>query len=269
MLPWIDRAFDFFFRLTRPLPPLIVLAIFSLFTALASLTVLRWISNQKAIRRTKDLLAAHVLEVRLFSDQPRVVLRAYFSLIGTMLLYLRYALMPLLVLALPLLLLFGQLALRFEHAPLESGRDFLMTANFQTRGSLATAVLKLPPEVVEAAPPVHIPLQREIDWELMGQQPGIYDIRLVSEGREFSKRVVIGTELAQLAAERTRGGLWQRITNPGELPLPPDSVVDHIRVEYPERLFPFGTWRVEWFLPYVVLTLVSALLLKRVLRVEI
>ena len=269
LLGWIDKVFDVSFWLMRPLPPVVVLAVFSLLTSVASLLVLRWVSNQKELRRAKDLIGARILEVRLFSDQPRVVTQAYVSLIGDTVLYLRYALTPLLVLAVPFLLLFGQLETRFGHAPIEPARDFLLSATFRTPDSLATAALKLPPEIVEIAPPVHIPFTREIDWELLGQRPGIYNVALLVQGNTVSNCVVIGNGLAQLAAERTRGGLWQRIVNPGECPLPLDGTVDHVRIQYPLRLYGFGSWEAGWLLPYVAMILAGVLLLKKWFRVEV
>ncbi len=269
LLLWVDKVFGISFRLMSPLPALVVLAIFSTFTAVISLLVVRWTSNQTAIRRTKDLIGAHIFEVRLFSDQPRVVLRAYVNLLGNTILYLRYALIPLLVLTVPMLVLFGQLEARFGRAPLEPGRDFLVAANIQTEDSLASAMLHVPPELVQVSPPVHVPLQREIDWELQGLRPGVYDIRLAVHGQEFSKRVIVGTGLAQIVAERTRGGFWHEIIDPGELPLPPDGVVEQIRIQYPERLLGIGSWKMGWLAPYAVLTVAAALLLKGVLGVEI
>src|SRR5882762_907404 len=91
LLSFIDQVFDLSFRLMRSLPRLGVLAVFSVFTAVISLLAARWTSDQKAIRRVKDLMGAHVLEVRLFPDQLSVVFRAYLSLFWNTLLYLRYA----------------------------------------------------------------------------------------------------------------------------------------------------------------------------------
>ena len=101
----VDRLFELSFQLLRPLPLIAVLSVFALLTAVLTLVVVRSTSDQKAIRRVKDRMGAHVLEVRLFSDQPGVVLRAYLSLLGNTVLYLRHSLRPFFVLAIPLLLL--------------------------------------------------------------------------------------------------------------------------------------------------------------------
>jgi len=269
LLSWIDQVFDLSFRLMRPLPRLGVLAVFSVFTAVISLLAVRWTSNQKAIRRVKDLMGAHVLEVRLFPDQLNVVLRAYLTLFGNTLLYLRYALVPLLILSVPLLILFAQLEAYFGRAPVEPGRDFIVRATFETVDSLADPVLRLPPGLVQSAPPVHIPSEREVDWRVKADQPGTYDIHLVLQGNEFSKRVVAESGLARIVSERERGSLWQQIINPGEPPLPRSGLVERIAIQYAPRVFHFRTWEIEWLVLYLVLTLAAALLLKGILRTEL
>jgi len=269
LLSFIDQVFDLSFRLMRSLPRLGVLAVFSVFTAVISLLAVRWTSNQKAIRRVKDLMGAHVLEVRLFPDQLNVVLRAYLTLFGNTLLYLRYALVPLLILSVPLLILFAQLEAYFGRAPVEPGRDFIVRATFETVDSLADPVLRLPPGLVQSAPPVHIPSEREVDWRVKAERPGTYDIHLVLQGSEFSKRVVAESGLARIVSERERGSLWQQIINPGEPPLPHAGLVEQIAIQYAPRVFHFRTWEIEWLVPYLVLTLAAALLLKGPLRTEL
>ncbi len=269
LLSLIDEIFDFLFWVMRPLPVLAVLLVFSVFTAVVSLLVVRWISDQKAIRRVRYLMGAHFLEVRLFPDQLRVVLRAYLALFGNTLLYLRYALVPLLVLGVPLLFLFAQLQTYFEHAPIEPSHGFLVKAVFQTMDVASDAVLRLPPGLLQSAPPVHLPSEREVDWRVKAERPGTYNVDVMLHGHEFSKRVVVKSELVRTVFERERGGLWQQIVNPGEPPLPRAGPVEQIEIQYPPRVFRFRTWKIEWLLPYVALTLGAALLLKGALRTEL
>jgi hypothetical protein len=269
LLSWIDQVFDLSFRLMRPLPALTILAAFSVFTAVISLLAVRWTSDQKAIRRVKDLMGAHVLEVRLFPDQLSVVLRAYRALLWNTLLYLRYAFVPLLFLSVPLLILFAQMESYFGRAPVEPGHDFLVRATFQPTHSLADVLLRLPPGLVQSAPPVHIPSEREVDWRVKAEKLGSYDIQLVVQGTEYSKRVVTERGLARIVSERERGGAWQQVINPGEPPLPRAGMVEQIGIQYPPRVFRLRTWEIEWLVPYLVLTLLAALLLKGAMRTEL
>jgi len=101
------------------------------------------------------------------------------------------------------------------------------------------------------------------------EQPGTYNIHLVLQGSEFSKRVVAESGLARIVSERERGGLWQQIINPSEPPLPRAGLVEQIEIQYPLRVFHFRTWKIEWLVPYLALTLAAALLLKGALRTEL
>jgi len=269
LLSMIDRAFDLSFRLMRALPVLAVLAVFSVLTAVLSLLAVRWTSDQKAIRQVKNLMGAHLLEVRLFPDQLGVVLRAYLALFGNTLLYLRYALVPLLVLSVPLLILFAQMESYFGHTPLETRHDFLVSANFQTVDSLTDAFLWLPPGLVLSAPPVHIPSEREVEWRVRAEQPGTYDIHVRLQGIDFSKRVVAGGGLTRIVSQREQGSAWRQLLDPGESPLPRAGLVEQITIQYPPRVFRFHTWTIEWLIPYLTFTLVAALFLKGALRTEL
>jgi hypothetical protein len=269
LLSWIDQVFDLSFRLMRPLPAFVVLAVFSVFTAVISLLAVRWTSDQMAIRRVKELMGAHVLEVRLFPDQPGVVLRAYLSLLRNTLTYLRHSLRPLIVLAVPLLLLFAQMEAYFGRTPVELGHEFLFRVTLQNADALAVSVLQLPAGIKLMAPPVHVPFERQVDWRLKAEQSGAYDVRLLLPGSQTSKQIIAGSGLTRLVSERVRGGVWEQIVNPGELPLPRAGLVEQIEVQYPVRVFHLRTWEIEWIVPYIVLTLAAALLLRGTLRTEI
>jgi hypothetical protein len=269
VLSLVDKAFDFAFRLMRPWPSLVVLGVFAILTAVLTLLVVRWTSDQKAIRRVKDRIGAHVLEVRLFSDQPRVVLRAYLALIGNTVLYLRYSLRPLIVLAVPLLLLFTQLEAYFGRTPVNLGQDFLVRVTFQNADALPNSALQVPPGLEMTAPPVHIPSERQVDWRLKAAKAGTYHMQLVLQSGEISKKIVVGAGLTRVVTARQIGGLWEQIVNPGEPPLPRAGLVEQIEIQYPVRVFHLRTWEIEWLVPYIVFTLAAALVLKRTLRTEI
>ncbi len=268
-LCFVDKMIDLVFRLLRPLPALAVLGVFAVFTAVIMLLVVRWTSNQKAVRRVKELMGAHVLEVRLFPDQPGVVLRAYLSLLGNILTYLRHSLRPLIVLAVPLLLSFSQMEAYFGRTPVELGHEFLLRVTLQNADALADSVLQLPPGIELMAPPVHVPSERQVDWRLKAERSGTYDVRFLLPGSQISKQIVAGSGLTRLVSERVRGGVWQQIVNPGELPLARAGLVEQIEVQYPVRVFHLRTWEIEWIVPYIVLTLAAALLLRGTLRTEI
>src|SRR5262245_23425849 len=83
-------------------PPLAGLAVVSLIAALGLLVAFKWTSNQRAIAETKRQVLAGLFELRLFQDDPRLMLRAAAGLLRQQGRYLGYALVPLLWVAPPL-----------------------------------------------------------------------------------------------------------------------------------------------------------------------
>ena len=68
-------------RIDLGIEPLVSLIPVSILAGIGMLVVFRHASDQAAIRRSKNLVAAHLLEFRLFMDEPRLVLRAQRDLI--------------------------------------------------------------------------------------------------------------------------------------------------------------------------------------------
>ena len=265
----IDRIFDFTFHLMQPFPPLLIIAIFAVLTSVCALLVFRRVSNQKAIRKAKDKLGAQVLAIRLFPDQLSIVARAYLAFLGSLAAYLRHILRPVLVLFIPFFFLFLQLDAYLAHAPLKTSQNFLIRASFADGALLENATLRLPEGLTLTAPPVHIPTDHEVDWRLEANHPVTYEIQLSLGQQEFSKRLVAGTGLKRINAERDRGGFWEALMSQDEPPLPKYGPVESIQVQYPEREILIWRWETNWLVPFISIMLIGALTLKGFLRTEL
>src|SRR3974377_243951 len=93
----------------RGLHPFWALLILSVMVGAVLLVVFRYTSNQRGIQETKNRIKAHLLEIRLFKDDLRVLLSAQGSILKYNLRYMAYGLKPLLVIILPVALLLIQL----------------------------------------------------------------------------------------------------------------------------------------------------------------
>ena len=269
ILRGIDHVFDFVFRFLGLVPPLLALAVLAVPMAIVALLVFRWISNQKAIRRAKDRIGAHVLEIRLFPDQLSVVARAYLAMLGSTFLYLRHALRPVAVLFVPVFFLFVQMEAYFEHKPLPVSQNFLLRAVVAKGQDVNDLQIELPSGLELTAPPVHIPDEREVDWRLNPRRQGAYELRLRLRGTEYTKRIVAGSGLRRVNSERRRGGLWQTLLSQAEAPLPETGALEGIAVQYPPREIAIWKWEFNWVWVFLVLMLGSALALKNVVGVEL
>jgi hypothetical protein len=114
-----------------------------------SVLVFHWTSDRVALRRVTNLILAHVLEFRLFLDEPLIVLQAQMNLLRANLQLLRLILVPCLLLAIPSIALVNYMSATYGRAPLRIGEAVVVS----TRGS--SIRLRLPPGIAVETPPVH------------------------------------------------------------------------------------------------------------------
>jgi hypothetical protein len=94
----------------------------------AAAIALRRFTNRKLVRVSVNRIVAHLMELQLFIDSPRVVLRAQRDLIRQNLRLLRLLLPASVIPAMVFVLLFPQLDAMFGHAPLRVGEHSVVTA---------------------------------------------------------------------------------------------------------------------------------------------
>jgi hypothetical protein len=265
----INGLFDFALWPFRSFNPMLPLALASLLTAILLLFVFRYTSNQLAIRRAKDRLEAHVLEVRLFQEQLRVVLRAYLRVLLGVLNYLRHSVRPLAVVAIPLLIVILQLEGYFAWTPNRVGSEFLLKARLADSAPLDLVDVQVPAGLSVTAPAVHIPEGREVDWRLEAERSGNYSVAVLVAGAPFAKQVTISDQLVRLSPKRSRAGWLGQFLNPGEEQLPRNAPVESIEVQYSPRSFSLWSFAIDWMIVYLGLALIMGFALKGVFGIEI
>ena len=264
----INAAFEFAFQPFADRPPLLSLAVFAAISGLLLLLNYRFISNQRAIRRVKNLVQAHLLEVRLFQDQLGVVWHAYGKLLRATLAYLGWSLVPLAVAALPITLVLAQLDMRFGARPLLPGESTLLVVHVDDPAAVDRLSFQFPEGVVETAPPVRIPAERRVVARIQTRLAGRAEIMVADGAEQASKEIVTGAGLVSVSPERIRGGWFDRLLDPGEGALPRSGSIASIALEYPGRPLSLGPVPLNWLVVYFVLTLTAAFALKPVLGAE-
>jgi uncharacterized membrane protein (DUF106 family) len=268
----VGRAVDLVLWPFRGLSPWFGLVGVSLLTALLMLEVYKLTSNQAAIRRAKDRIKAHLLEMRLYKDNMRVTLGAQAGILKANLAYMAANLKPLAVMIVPLVLILARLSLWFDRAPLRPGEETLVKAGLAaTADPLSLDLrLELPPAVEATAPAVRIPDEHEVVWRIRALAEGQGRIVLRAGDRTIEKTVTVGGgPLTSVSAVASRGSFAKRVLYPGEPPLPGGTPVRTVEVLYPaRRLAAFGVG-VHWLVAYLVLSIAFGFALKGVFKVEI
>ena len=249
-------------------PLFLVLAV-AVVIGLLMVVVFRYVSNQKAIGRTKDRLKANLLAVRLFQDQLPVVMQAYARiLIGTGS-YLRLAFTPFLMAILPITFLIVQMDRYLGWTPLHPEQNFLVEASVDSADALNDIELQVPPGLVISAPPVHAITDKEVVWRLMADRYGRYDLNIRAAGQRLAKRVVVAPGIARLSPVRLRDSFWERMLYSGEAALPDNTSISSIAVIYPPRTIAFVWLEWNWILLFFVVSLTSGFIFKSVLGIKI
>lgn len=265
----MSGLFDVFFAPfgARSWPGMIIV---SAITGVVLLFVFRCTSNQRGIRAAKDRILSHLLEVVLYRDELRVVLRAQARLAKDNLRYLGHALVPLCFMIVPVLVLLIQIDLRYGHRPLAEGESTILAVKLRPGGPDLDEVSVAAPSGVEIeTQALRMPSANEVDWRLRALKPGDYPIRITVGGVEYEKRLVVGEQKGRVSPQRVGAGVWQKFTNPGEPPLPADGPLVSVSVTYSGADLSLFGWRMHWIWPWLVLSMAFGYALKGPLRVQV
>ncbi len=271
---WLSAAASFLGRFL--LAPLGVLPGWLSATTIAAITgvlllaVFKYTSDQRAIKRVRDDINANLLALKLFKDSASVAMRAQGRLLLAAGRLFVLSLVPILVMAMPVTLLLGQVGLWYQARPLRVGEDAVITLKLNGQaGSPWPAVSLGPTDAADVAVgPVRVVSQREVCWNVTARKPGHHRLLFQVDDRAIPKELAIGDGFMRVSAERP-GWDWQSILlNPWEEPFHPDEPVRSIGIVYPARTsWTSGTssWVIYWF----VVSMIAAMCVRPAMGVNV
>jgi hypothetical protein len=227
----------------------------SFLAGIGVLWIFRRASDQPAIRRAKNLAAAHLLEFRLFMDEPRLILRAQRDLILANLRFMRLMLRPFLVMALPMALLLVQMDAFYGHSPLLIGHPAIVT--LQWKAEPGAAALEPPAGIAVESVAVRVVSGRQTSWRIRPLRSSSGDLRISCPDGVLTKSISSGPGPAFLS-ERRAGSLAGFLLHPTEWPFS-SSEIEWIEVRYPgARVLHF-----HWLIWFLVVSAITAFALRR------
>jgi len=252
------------------LPGWLSATIVSAATGVLLLLVYKYTSNQRAIKRVRSDIKANLLALKLFKDNVAVTLRAQGRLFIGAFRLLVLAVVPMLVMVVPVLLLLGQLALWYQARPLKVGEDAVVTLKLNGASDSAWPDVRLvPSDAVEIATgPVRVQSKREVCWIITARESGYHQLVFQTDGQAVEKDLAVGDGFMRVSTERPPWSWSEVLLHPAEAPFDPDSTVQSIDIDYPQRSsWTSGTdwWVYYWF----VVSMIAALCFHRVLGVNI
>jgi hypothetical protein len=239
-------------------------------TGATLLVIFKYTSNQAAIKRVRDDIDANLLALKLFKDATPVVLAAQADMLRGAFRLFVFALVPMLVMMLPVLLLLGQLSLWYQHRPLRVGEEAVLVLKLSggprdpipdvELGNTAAA------EVVRG--PVRVPSKREVVWVVKACQKGSHLLGLRAADQTITKKLEVGDGFMRVSRRRPAWDWYDILLNPAEPAFGLSSLVQSVEIDYPDRLSrTSGTdnWVIYWF----AVSMVAAFCAKPFLKVNL
>ena len=244
------------------------LAAVSVACGLAITLVFSRVTDLQALRKARKQVQAHLLEIRLYSAEPRLVWRAQASLVRANMRLLAVLAVPVLILTPPMAWLWLQCESIYGFAPLPLGKAAIVTA--QMRAPFAEdnmIALQAPREITVETPPVRSFVDRQVSWRLRPNEPVRGELRLSLKGQTFEKAIAAG-ERGVFLLEKKSGSRFEHLLRIGEGCLLVGDV-EWIELRYPTTDVALAGVSLPWVAWFLIISSVSALVFARWLRIPI
>ena len=265
---FLVRVADAVLEPVAGLPPLAVLLALALATALAVLGVMKAVSNQAQMAAAKRRIHADLLEMRLYSDDVRALLRAQGALLRHNGAYMWLSMVPVIITALPLTLAIAQMQSWYGYSGLPMGQPALVTVDVHGAAPVSPPTLDASAMIVDG-PAMYFPSLHQVVWRVVPRTTGAQLLRVAIDGAAVEKTLHVGDGVARRSPSRESAGFLTQLLYPSEPPLPADGAVAAIRVDYPERAVPVFGYELHWLIVYVAASFAFVLALRGPLGVVI
>lgn len=267
-MAWVNAAlvaaFDAVLGPLMALPTLVSLLLVSLVTAAAMLVVVARTSNQRAMRETKRGIHAALFEIRLYGDQPGLMLRAFGAVLVGNGRYLLLSLVPLAWMSVPLVLVIAQLQAFYGYVGLPLGAPALITVQLTSDSATPAAlVLEAPDAVGLETGAVRLAGSDEVVWRIRPRSEGAYALTFREAGAAVTKSLLVSPAPGRRSPMIVTAGLADQALYPSEAPLPSGSSIAAISVAYPEPGVAVFGWKMHWMIVYGAFSLACAFILAR------
>jgi len=262
-------AFSVIFGPLRGVPPIWPLLVVSFLTGLLMLRIFGTVSNQQAIGLIKDRIKGNLIALRLFRDDPGLILRIQARIMRDTLVYIRYSLWPLFIMIGPVLIVMIQLNHHLGTQPLKPREQTVFKVHVKNPRVLEAPIDLIVPEGLTAeTPPVRIAGLNEIAWRIRADAEGEYVVNVRVGDETIEKKVVVGDGWRPLSCIRTGRSAVDLLLYPGESPIQ-SPVVDSVVIRYqPLPIAVFG-WQLHWMVLFFVLSISSGFAFRNLLGVNI
>ncbi len=256
------------FASSHPLWPLFA---FSAPTGIVMLVIFRYSSDQEGIKNTKRLIKAHILEIRIFKDDLRILLSAQKRILVYNLRYMGYALKPMLLMIVPMAIILIQLDGWLGYRPLRPEESAIVTVRLSTTRSEVFSDVSIRSEkgLVIETPSLRIPSERTASWRIRAKEVGEYHLTITISDETVQKSVLISSGVLARISPRRVADIWSIFLNPSEEAISGNSLIREIEVAYPSRSVEISGLTTHWLILFFVLSMAFGFAFKGFFKVEI
>jgi hypothetical protein len=226
-------------------------------------------SDQEQIKAVRDRIRGNLIGVRLFQHDIGVVLGLQRRIFADTFGFMRLALVPLLVMLVPVVLIMTQLALRFDVRPLSPGESVVLKAIVRDASLLDQPLsLEVPEGVTVETPPVRVLTNPEVAWRVRVDTAGDHVLRVHIGDEALEKELSGGGGWRSIGQLRTTNPL-DALLYPGEPPIDAGHQIETIEVAYPPLEMSLLGFGFNWLIGFFVLSMFFGFAFKGVLGVEV
>ena len=253
----------------RHADPMWALVLLAAITGVFMLWFFGKVSRQEAIHQVRERIRGNLLGIRLYQHDVRVVLGLQGRILWDTLIYLKYALIPMLILLIPVMLLLAQVNRRFSLRPLAPGETTLVKVHL-SEDVLPNhdVTLRVPEGIQIETPPVHIVSEQEVVWRIRTEEAGIYKLDIRVDDSEVHKLLWVGDGWGDVSPLRTRHA-GQALLYSNERLIRSDVAIADIEVLYPPLSLSLLSWKISGVVLFLAVSLLVGFSFKRLLGVEI
>ncbi|MDP7062613.1 MAG: hypothetical protein QF489_06755 [Planctomycetota bacterium] len=257
--------------------PFVMVTLVSALVGMLFIMAFPHVSSQDGIKAVKDRIKFNLLAIRLFQDDLGTVFRSTGKTLSWNFGYLGLNMLPMVVLAVPFMIVWFQLNALYAYQPLEVGDEQMVVVELN-EGVAPSAVDVVVPDGVEMSHRVNLAdtAAPRILLRLRPTTEGAHELVLKNGGEEVLKTIEVGTDPKRLARLTTATPLakFAAAKDPivyfGDPVLPGDSFLQTITVDYPARPLGFmGGGEISIMLWFIVVSMAVGFGLKGFFGVEI
>jgi hypothetical protein len=230
----LNALFDALFWPVHWLPAWLQMVVLALPAALLALWIYKRFSNQPAIRDAKAKIIAHLLELRLFRDDLRVLLVAQGRVFASIGRYIGYSLVPMALMLVPFLLILVQIESRFAFRGLAADEHAIVTVSVASDQPVSRlpVTLRTDSGLRVATAAMRADSRGEIYWRVHPLAAGTYNLDL-SVGRERAQRVLRADASSGTMTTSYRASDLRTLLYPRETALPSGGLITALDIDYP------------------------------------